>query len=144
LCIDLAEPLGLYRLTTSWLDPVAPSSSHLLLAGRPPADYDPARHLFAGGVVGADSGRLVITHSGRPGEIRTPVRNGAFYAEPPACGSRSEECWVEPHADGSDLRVSVPGTLTFQFDGDDGTRFEERRTIFYGQEGQHRFLLGAR
>ena len=88
--------------------------------------------------------RSVVTHSTRPGEVRAAVRNGAFYAEPPRCRARGEGCWVEPFAEWSEGLVSVPGTLTFRFTGDDGSSFEEMRTVVYGQEGRHRFLLGAR
>jgi hypothetical protein len=144
VCIVQPESFGLYRLQTSWLDPAAPPSVHLLLAGQAPADYDASRHLFVGGVVGFGSGHLLITHSARPGEARAQVRNGAFYAEVPTCRRNGEDCWVEPWAEWSDRLVSVPGTLTFRFAGDDGRAFEEKRTIAYGQEGRHRFLLGTR
>jgi hypothetical protein len=144
LCIDPPASLGLYRMETSWLEPLAPPASHLLLAGRPPADFDPRRHLLVGGVAGSDSGHLVITHSSRPGDVRATVRNGAFYAEVPACRSKGDDCWVEPYADWSDRMVSVPGTLTFRFAGEDGRSFEEQRTIVYGEQGRHRFLLGTR
>jgi hypothetical protein len=143
LCIDQPESFGLYRLETSWLAPDAQPTSHLLLAGKAPADFDASRHLLLGGVVGSESGHLVITHSSRPGEVRAAVRNGAFYAEVPTCPRKGEECWVEPYAEWSDRLVSVPGSLTFRFTGDDGRSFEERRTIVYGDQGRHRFLLGT-
>jgi hypothetical protein len=144
LCIDQPEPFGLYRLETSWLDPSAPPSSHLLLAGKAPADFDANRHLLVGGILGSESGHLVITNSSRPGEVRAPVKNGAFYAEAPTCRRKGDDCWVEPYAEWSDRLVSVPGTLTFRFTGDDGRSFEEERTIVYGDQGRHRFLLGVR
>lgn len=154
VCIEQPEAFGLYRLQTHWLNPDDSlpegrqpreiATSYLLLAGKAPADYDPGRHVFVGGIVGADSGHLAISHSSRPGEVRVPVRNGAFYAEAPVCARKSDDCWLEPYAEWSDFTVSVPGTLTFRFSGDDGRSFEEKRTIVYGQQGRHRFLLGAR
>jgi hypothetical protein len=143
VCIDQPEAFGLYRIETRWLDPAVPTASRLLLAGRPAADYDATRHSFVGGIAGADSGHLVVTHSSRPGEVRARVRNGAFYAEVPTCQRKGDDCWVEPYAEWSDRLVSVPGTLTFRFTGDDGRSFEEKRTIVYGREGRHRFLLGG-
>ena len=117
--------------------------SYLLLAGRVP--LIPTRlGCLRGGIVGADSGHLAIAHSSRPGEVRVPVRNGAFYAEAPTCARKGDDCWREPYAEWSDRLVSVPGTLTFRFTGDDGRAFEEKRTIAFGREGHHRFLLGAR
>lgn len=152
LCIPQPEALGLYQLQTRWLAPPSGAdatgvvvTAYPLLLGRPPADYDPARHAFAGGVIGAGSGQLVITHSERPGEVRAAVRNGAFYAEVPSCRRPGDDCWVEPYADWSEDLVSVPGTLTFQFTGEDGRSFEERRSIvFGGRAGRHLFLLGVR
>jgi hypothetical protein len=153
VCIPQPEVFGLYRLATQWLAPALPETpgprpigtSYLLLAGKAPPDYEADRHTFVGGVVGADTGHLTITHSARPGEVRTAVRNGAFYAEVPACTRRGDDCWVEPYADWSERLVSVPGTLSFRFTGDDGRSFEEQRTVVFGsQPGRHRFLLGAR
>lgn len=155
VCIDQPEAFGLYRLETHWLNPDygLPASrqarevatSYLLLAGKAPADYDAGRHAFVGGIVGADSGHVTITHSARAGELRAQVRNGAFYAEVPACTRKGDDCWVEPYAEWSDRLVSVPGTLSFRFTGDDGHGFEEKRTIVFGSPpGRHRFLLGVR
>jgi hypothetical protein len=114
VCIGQPEIFGLYRLQTSWLDPAAAPTSHLILAGKAPADYDASRHLLVGGIVGNEFGHLLITHSSRPGEVRATVRNGAFYAEPPICRRKGDDCWVEPYVDWSDRLVSVPGTLTFR------------------------------
>jgi hypothetical protein len=155
VCIPQPESFGLYLLETRWLapgpgrpgtrTPGEVTTSYPRLAGEAPADFDPQRHLFVGGILGAGSGQLVITHSRRPGELRAAVRNGAFYAEVPSCRRQGDDCWVEPYAAWSDQLVSVPGTLSFHFTGDDGRVLDEQRSIVFGrQPGRHRFLLGAR
>ena len=45
---------------------------------------------------------------------------------------------------GATILVSVPGTLTLRFDGDDGSHVEEQRTIVFGNFGEHEFLLDSR
>ena len=120
-------------------------STQWVLAGAVPPDYDPNRHWFIGAVKGGGSGTVTITHSKRPGVVTARVSNSAFYAEVPTCETWSpgDSCWVRPYSPWSQRTSSaVPGTLTLRFDGDDGSRVEEQRTIIFGNGGRHEFLLG--
>jgi hypothetical protein len=164
-CIEQPAEFGLYRLDTFWRNPqyrrrasppayampydarqATVSSTRWLLAGRMPKDYDPLRQWFSGGVVGATSGTVTITHSARTGAVTARVENGAFHAVVPRCEtwSADESCWIRPYAPWTYNPVSVPGTLTLRFDGDDGSHVEEQRTIVFGNFGEHEFLLDGR
>jgi hypothetical protein len=162
-CIPQPKEFGLYRLRTSWRNPhhgLAPGpptyampydaeqdtvvSTHWLLAGRMPPDYDRVRHRFVGGIEGGRNGTVTIAHSQRPGVVTARVSNGAFYTEVPTCWTwlPGDSCWIRPHAPWTQYLVTVPGTLTLRFEGDDGSRIEEQRTIVFGNDGRHEFLLG--
>jgi hypothetical protein len=161
-CIEQPAEFGLYRLDTLWQNPqhgrragppayampydagqATVSSTQRVLAGRMPTDYDPLRHRFTGGVAGASSGRITLTHSARPGVVTARVSNGAFHAEVPTCETwpADESCWIGPYSPWSSDLVSVPGTLTLRFKGDDGSQLEQQRTIVFGNSGRHEFLL---
>ena len=160
-CIRQPAQFGLYELATRWRNPQyrLPSSpptyampydasqetvtsTHFMLAGDMPADFDPYRHRVTGAIRGARDGQLTISHSARPGMVTVPVRRGAFYAEVPICVPDDGSCWVRPLAAWTFELGTVPGTLTFDFIADDGRRLTEQRTIVFGNGGRHEFLLG--
>ena len=163
-CIRQPPEFGLYRLGTRWRNPqfgLAPgppsyampydawqqtvSSTHYVLAGDMPGDFDPLEQRITGAILGARDGQLTIRHSSRPGTVTVPVRNGVFYAAIPTCLWPPDDgsCWVRPLADWTYALGTVPGTLTFEFAGEDSARWTEQRTIVFGNEGRHEFLLGG-
>ena len=162
-CIPQPPDFGLHLFHTRWenphygLPPGPPaygmpydatqhqiSATYPMLAGAMPADYDRDRHRLLGAIQGAGTGSLRITHSARPGTVTVPVVGGAFYGEVPTCETFPGDgaCWVRPFASWPSAHVTVPGTLTFDFQGDDGSTLTEQRTIVFGNGGRHEFLLG--
>lgn len=158
VCMVWPATFGLYQVRTTWVNPhfrAPPQAPAFGIAydneqaaietyywhlSPPGADYQPSTHRFVGGIIGAvgarATGTLRITHSAVPGEVVTPVRNGAFYTSTPPN-------WVRPYRVGWPdwLMVTSPGILTFTYTASDGFVHVERRTVVFGQRGTHQFLL---
>jgi hypothetical protein len=135
VCLQRPAQWGLYALRMQWDNPQSGESpgppSYAMpydaaqttlgarfhvLAGLPPVDFDRYRHVLTGGIAGARSGRLRISHLAREGELIVPVVNGAFYAEPPNCppGTDDGRCWVRDYAPWSWRRVTAESSLQFE------------------------------
>lgn len=168
VCFERLPEFGLYTLIARWNNPhygfpPGPPGYGMpydatqnqietrfpSLAGMPPAGFDGYRHVWVGGIRGATEGTLRVSHSTRPGSVTVPVHWGAFYMEPPTCYTWPPDgsCWVRWYDSWTTSRVSVPGTLSFEFTpaGSTTPAWTEQRTIALGSEnyGRHRFLLNA-